>query len=76
MPGLGWSSNRPRLTAEAGDERLHDGGNQKDKNEVSRSTACGMIFLRFGHGSSQGLNFGETFFPQIHGAGLLHCRDV
>jgi hypothetical protein len=29
-----------------------------------------MIFTNFGHGSSQGLDLGELFFPEMHGAGL------
>ena len=46
---------RLRLTTEAGDERFHDCGNQKDEHEVSRGAAGGAIFLGLGHGSSQGL---------------------
>lgn len=81
MVGFRWTSqfedlNRLRLTAEARDECFHNRGNQEDEHKVSRSAAGGMIVVRFGHGSSQGLIFGESFFPQIHGAGLLHLSQV
>src|SRR5579871_1122968 len=62
---------RAGLAAERRDRGFNNRRDQKDKHKVGGGTAGRTVFLKLGHGSSQGCwNWEALPFPQIHGPGL------